>query len=194
MQSLLQKKLFWQPHIFQDLSSQPKFIGKQMQKYRSTWGNTHQPTDFFRQSGFGLIPKMSPWHSWSKRAAKSKLTPHFPPGVPKLRGKEKSMDEWFPVQIILRGQLCRNSKFLGPQTDWSLPKVLPRDSGAQSSSQIYGSTRSSALGCGCKCVSRIHHMSCTKTNSNLCKNPLSSANHNGSYHKSHFLRQKLTAF
>lgn len=39
-------------------------------------------------------------------------------------------------------------------------------------------------------------MSCTKTNSNLSKNPFSSTNHNGSYHKGSLisLTQKLTAF
>ena len=45
------------------------------------------------------------------------------------------------------------------------------------------STCFSALGCGCWCISWIHYMSCTKTNSKRSKNPFSSANHNGSYHK-----------
>ena len=45
------------------------------------------------------------------------------------------------------------------------------------------STCFSALGCGHWCISWIHHMSCTKTNSKRSKNPFSSANHNGSYQK-----------
>lgn len=100
-----------------------KFIGRQMQKHRSTWrGNMHQPTDFFREFGYGLIPKMSPWHSCPERAAKSKWPHTF--RVPKFPWKEKSMDERFPVQVILQDQLRSILNIqLGPQTYWSFPKA-----------------------------------------------------------------------
>lgn len=115
----------------------------------------------------------------------------------KFPWEEKSLDEWFPVQVILQDQLGGSflkTKSLGLQTYWSFLKAPPRDSGAQI--LHLSSTCASASSCGCQCVSRIHHVSRTKTHSNLSKNPFSSTIHNGSYHEGGLdsLTQKLTAF
>lgn len=136
MQSLLQKSCFSSHTLFKTWAW---VRWRQMQKHRSTWrGNIHQPTDFFRDFGLVWYPKQALAQLFRK-GSNVKVTPHFPFGGPKFPWKEKSMGEWFPVQVILQDQLGSFSqiKFLGSQTYWSFfSQSSPCDSGAQSSQSV----------------------------------------------------------
>lgn len=173
-------------------------LGKQRQKHRSTWGgNTQQPTDFFRKYGLGLIPKMMFWPNCSERAAKSKVTPYFSLGSTQTPLKE--VQGWVVPSgghtSGSCGKLCRNSNSWALRHTHLFPKLPTWFWYTVKFSNLL-STHSSALGCGCQCVSRIHRMSGTKTNSNLCSEPIRQCKppRQLPQGKSHFLTQMLTAF
>lgn len=74
-------------------------------------GNTHNLLIPLRSSGLVWSPRWAPEQLFRK-GSKDKLTPHFLLGVSKFPWKEKSTEEWFPVQVRTSGSIQAVIKYV----------------------------------------------------------------------------------